>query len=121
MADLSHAFGTDLVVGPSGDLTTVDQDAETQQRILRRLLTSSGSYIWQIAYGAGLPSLVGSVVSAQQVNAIVRAQIALEATVAATPEPTVTLTAQGIGRIAASINYYSSSSASTQVLTFTMG
>lgn len=121
MADLAHVVGQDLQLSASGDLLLVDTVTETEQRVLHRLLTSSGSYIWQPSYGAGLPGLIGSVASQQQVAAIIRAQIAHEPAVSATPEPQVALTAGGAGVVAATIAYTDAVSGGSQTLTFPIG
>ena len=121
MADLAHVVGQDLQLGPTGDLAVVDGDAETQQRVLHRLLTSAGTYIWQLPYGAGLPALVGSVASQQQIAAIIRAQMGLEASVASSPEPQVTLASGGVGEISATITYTDNDSALVQTLTLPIG
>ncbi len=41
MPDLSHLWGNDLTLSPTGDLATADTPNVTQQRVLRRLLTKS--------------------------------------------------------------------------------
>lgn len=121
MADLAHVIGGDLQLGSSGDLAIVDGDDQTQQRVLHRLLTSQGSYIWQLSYGAGLPGLVGTVASMQQIVAIIRAQMGYEAAVATTPEPSVVLTGGQIGEVSATITYTDASSGLSQVLTLPIG
>lgn len=121
MADVAHIIGGDLQLGPTGDLALVAGDEETQQRVLHRLLTSAGTYIWQLEYGAGLPGLIGSVVSQQQVAAIIRAQLGFEASVAADPEPEVSLSGGLLGAVSATISYTSSVSTNNQVLILPIG
>ena len=121
MADLAHVMGEDLQLGASGDLAVVDGDGETQQRVLHRLLTGPSTYIWQLSYGAGLPALVGSVASQQRIGAIIRAQIAYEASVSATPEPRVTLSAGSLGVVTAVIAYTDAGSGNNQILTLPIG
>ena len=121
MADVAHIIGGDLQLGPTGDLALVAGDEETQQRVLHRLLTSAGTYIWQLEYGAGLPGLIGSVVSQQQVAAIIRAQLGFEAAVAADPEPEVSLSGGLLGAVSATISYTSSASTNNQVLILPIG
>lgn len=121
VADLAHTVGSDLQLGPSGDLALVSGDPQTQQRVLHRLLTSPGSYIWQLTYGAGLPGLVGAVASTQQIAAIIRAQVGYEASVAATPEPSVVLTGGQLGEVNATISYTDAISGLSQVLTLPIG
>lgn len=121
MADLAHVIGEDLQLGPSGDLALVTADAETQQRILHRLLTSPGTYIWQLSYGAGLPALIGSTVSQQQVAAVIRAQLGYEASVATTPEPEVSVSDGLFGEINTTIIYTEKSTGINQALTLSTG
>lgn len=121
VADLAHIVGEDLQLGSTGDLVLVTGDDETQQRVLHRLLTSAGTYIWQLGYGAGLPGLIGSVVSQQQIAAIIRAQLRLEASVAAVPEPDVLLSGGLLGASSATITYTSNNSKSKQVLVLPIG
>ena len=47
MPDLSHEFGADLLAGPTGDLAVAAGAGLGRQRVLRRLLTNPGDYIWQ--------------------------------------------------------------------------
>lgn len=105
MADIAHVVGSDLTVGPTGDLATVDLSDWTQQRILRRLLTNAGGYIWQLPYGAGLPAMVGSTVSAQQIAAKIRKQMSLETAVSRQPEPRIAIQSNQPGIVFATISY----------------
>jgi hypothetical protein len=89
MADLAHWWSNDLSAGPAGDLLPVDGAVRGQQRVLRRLLTVPGSYIWHPEYGAGLQLYIGEAVDPSVIEAVVRAQIALEAAVLQTPDPEI--------------------------------
>jgi hypothetical protein len=95
MSDINHTFGGDFAATPSGDLAAVSGSALGQQRVLRRLLTNAGDYIWQLTYGAGLPSMIGLPVDAGVIAGIVRSQIFLESAVAQTPTPVIDVQAQG--------------------------
>ena len=121
MADLAHVMGEDLQLAGNGDLAVVTADQETRQRVLHRLLTGAATYIWQLSYGAGLPGLIGAVVSQQQVAAIIKAQMALEAAVSATPEPEVVLATGSPGVVLATITYTDAVSGNNQVLTLPIG
>jgi hypothetical protein len=90
--DLYHYWGEDLTVGPTGDLLPVDGTTLGQQRVLRRLLTPPSSYVWHPTYGAGLPSYIGTTASVPAIESLIRSQIALEAAVASTPAPVITVT-----------------------------
>src|SRR5271155_5395400 len=105
MPDLWHQFGSDLAVGAGGDLAAATGALEGQQRVLRRLLTNPGDYIWQPTYGAGLGQFVGSPASVTQIQAVVRSQIFKEAAVARTPEPIVEVNADAAGSVYVSIRY----------------
>jgi hypothetical protein len=91
MADLTLSWGGDIATGPTGDLATVTGSQLGQQRLIRRLLTNSGDYIWQPGYGAGLAGFVGSPVDADRIHAVILSQLFKEAAVAATPAPVVTV------------------------------
>lgn len=91
MADLDLDWGGDLALTADGDLALVDGDDMVQQRIIRRLLTAVNGYVWHPEYGAGLPQRIGRVARARDIQALVRASIALEETVAKTPVPLITV------------------------------
>jgi len=121
VADVAHDPGADLSLTSTGDIALVDGASETRQRILRRLVTSAGTYIWQLNYGAGLPGLIGNTTSAQQIGAIVRAQLALEASVATTPEPTVSTSSDMLGSVSIVITYTDADSGQAQTLSLPLG
>src|SRR5271170_2780771 len=80
----------DFIIGADGDLLLVDGDDEVRQRLERRLFTARNQYLWHPEYGVGLPEKIGSVLSVSQIQAIVTAQINMEASVA--PYPPVQIT-----------------------------
>ncbi len=126
MTDLSHQWGSDLNIGPTGDLATATGAALGQQRVLRRLLTSPGDYIWQPGYGAGLARFIGDTANAAQIRAVIRSQIFQESAVAQSPEPVIDVQvgpsgAGGIGNVYVHIRYVDSDSQSTQTLSFSVG
>lgn len=101
----AHIFGNDLQLSATGDLLLVSGVAETRQRILRRLLTNLGDYIWELDYGAGLPAKVGRKANAAQITGIVRSQIFQEQSVAQTPAPKVTVSVNPNGTVTCNITY----------------
>jgi len=121
MPDLAHEFGADLQAGPTGDLALADGAALGRQRVLRRLLTNPGDYIWHPTYGAGLARFVGQPASASRIRAVVRSQIFREAAVARSPEPVVEVRAGDDGRVFVSIRYADADSGATQSLSFPVG
>jgi hypothetical protein len=82
-------WGADLSVGPSGDINVTIVQANVQQRVVRRLLTNPGDYIWHTNYGAGLGGYVGKPYSPGNIDGAILNQLQLEPLVAATPAPTV--------------------------------
>lgn len=124
MNDLFHVWGTDIGIGATGDLAIASGEIAGQQRVLRRLLTNPGDYIWQPVYGAGLARFVGSPVSESQIKAIIRSQIFKESSVSRTPEPVIEVqTSPGgpIGAVYVRIQYADSTNNQTQTLAFTIG
>jgi hypothetical protein len=121
MADLAHGFGADLAIGPTGDLALSDAAALTRERVLRRLLTNPGDYLWQLDYGAGLGRFVGQPADATRIRAVVRGQIFKEAAVARTPEPVVVARDDHAGGLAVDIRYADGPAGGPQLLSFTVG
>lgn len=89
MYDISLSWGGDIALDPTGDAAMAASGQRTRQRMLRRLLTAAGGYVWQMTYGAGLGQFVGAAVDPRQVRAIVEAQLRMEASVALDPAPVV--------------------------------
>lgn len=124
MPDLSHQWGSDLSVGPTGDLAVATGPALGQQRVLRRLLTNPGEYIWQLDYGAGLARFIGQPANPLQIQALIRSQIFKESAVARTPEPVIDVSvspAGAAGTLYVYIRYQDASSGQAQVLSFSVG
>lgn len=125
MPDLAHVWGNDLQLSPTGDLATVADtpaaDAETQQRILHRLLTNVEDYIWQLDYGAGLGQFVGQGPQAPAVAGIIRQQMALEPTVAASPPPSVRAQVGPTGNLTITVQYADAQTGQSRVLAFPVG
>ena len=59
MQDICHFTGGDIDSSSTGDLRTATGSERTKQRILRRLLTNPGEYLFHPGYGAGLGKKVG--------------------------------------------------------------
>ncbi|SHG92193.1 hypothetical protein [Bradyrhizobium erythrophlei] len=93
MADLSLEWEDDFGVDATGDLLVVDGDDEVRQRLERRLFTAVQGYVWHPDYGAGLPQKIGSVLSVEEIRAVVTSQLALEASVAPSPPAQITVSA----------------------------
>lgn len=118
MPDLAHWFGNDLTVAASGDLLTVDEPARSEQRLVRRLLTPPGSYIWHPTYGAGLAQYIGRPSAAKTIEGIVRAQLKLESAVASSPAPQVTVSLLTSGVLTVTIVYWNNNTGTLRTLSF---
>lgn len=121
MTDISHTMGLDLTVAATGDLADVSDVAAVSQRVLRRLLTNAGDYIWALTYGAGLPQFVGRTVNVTQLQAIIRNQLQLEASVARIPLPSATVVANADGTVAATITYADAATGTIQQPSVVLG
>ena len=89
--DLSQYVGGDLSSSGTGDLQTASGTLRGQQRVLRRLLTNPGDYIFHPTYGAGLPKYVGQVADLAKIKALILGQVLLEDAVAKSPAPVITV------------------------------
>ncbi len=121
MSDVWHQFGSDLALGPTGDLAVASGTALGQQRVLRRLLTNPGDYIWATDYGAGLAQFVGAPVDAARIAAVIRGQIFKEAVVARSPEPVIDVQSDSAGTVYVQVRYADAQSGATQSLSFSVG
>lgn len=92
MHDLYHFAGGDLNSSSTGDLRTASGSDRTKQRILRRLLTNSGDYLFHPEYGAGLGKKIGEAVRSGEWKSLISGQMLLEDAVAPHPPPVVNLT-----------------------------
>jgi hypothetical protein len=123
VADALHQWGSDLMISSSGDISVVSGPLLGQQRVLRRLLTNPGDYIWQMNYEAGLARFIGQPTNALQIRAVVRSQIFKEATVARQPEPVIDVEVApggGAGTVYISIRYVDADTSETQILSFSV-
>lgn len=92
LSDLYHIWSTDLEASNSGDLQPVTGTERGQQRVLRRLMTNPGDYIFDPTYGVGLPRYVGENQSKDTLDRIAgtaAGQMLQEAVVARSPAPVV--------------------------------
>jgi hypothetical protein len=112
MYDIFHEWGNDLAVGSSGDLAVSTGSDTVSQRVLRRLLTNPGDYLWNLDYGGGLAQFVGAPANVADVEAVVRTQLALESAAPTTPEPQVSVRVidAANGYVVANITYADPSS-----------
>lgn len=121
MPDLEMSWSGDLAVSPTGDLAVVTDPSLGTERVLRRLMTNPGDYIWHADYGAGLGQFVGRPINLAGVEALIRIHMALEPAVSATPESIISASTDVSGGLYLQIRYKDSatsvsSSLSTNVL-----
>ena len=88
------------------------------ERVLRRLLTNPGAYIWQPGYGAGLARFVGQPVDSAGIEALIRTQMLLEAAVATDPAPVVTVQSDPGGSLFVQVRYADAETAAPLSLDF---
>ena len=120
MADLSLWFGGDLAIGSTGDVALADGSVLTEQRVLRRLLTNSGDYIWQLNYGAGLGQFVGQPGAPAMLTGLTRVQIMLESAVANTPTPTILANSLVDGTVNLTVRYADAVTGNMSSLSFSV-
>jgi phage baseplate assembly protein W len=121
--DIYHYYGGDVGLSAKGDLQAVDNILEGQQRILRRLLTNPGDYIFHPNYGAGLPRYVGRAMSPAvllEIKGLVNAQIKNEQRVAQNPAPLINIKGNIDGSFYINIQYTDAPTKSSQALAFTV-
>lgn len=118
ITEIYQDYGNDVVLTAAGDLLTADGATLSNQRIIRRLLTTPISvanppdYLANPTYGAGLPQFIGrnnSPALYDEIKRLIISQTLLEQTVAQNPLPTVVLTSQDqnglIQQLSAAITY----------------
>ncbi len=116
MADLQMAWSGDVSSSATGDLATASGPALGTQRVLRRLLTNPGDYIWHPSYGAGLARFVGQPADPAGIQALIRSQMLLEAAVAAVPEPVILVQSDPGGSLSVQIRYADAETAEARAL-----
>jgi hypothetical protein len=121
--DINHEFGNDIQASPTHDLSVVSGATRSQQRVLRRLLTSINGYIWHTDYGAGIPSYIGQALNEDlflQIKSLIQSQINLESSVAQNPAPVILLQTISNG-LYCQINYYLNPTQQPITLNFNVG
>ena len=121
MPDIYEYVGSDIGTSPTGDLQPVSGSLQGQQRILRRLMTNPGSYIFQPGYGAGLASYIGKTTTEPQLQGIVQRQMLLEPSVAQDPAPVVGVSFTTDGTFTVNITYTDAQTGTRLTLEFDVG
>jgi len=118
--DIDHTNGSDLKLNSSNDLAFVFDTDETNQRIMRRLFTNKGSYIWNPTWGASIPWKIGEPLSVEEYTQIkndVTAAVLEDDNVAHDPAPEITLEIINNGLVCY-IRYYNTSSDKHDTISF---
>ncbi len=118
MSDAALSWNNDLSSSSTGDIALSSGLLLGRERVLRRLLTNPGEYLWQPDYGAGLGAFVGMPCDVSAIKARIRSQIFLESAVARVPEPTITVQNATDGGVYVHIQYVDSPSNIDQTLSF---
>ncbi len=121
MADAALLWNEDIGSGNTGDIALATGTMLGQQRVLRRLLTNPGDYVWHPDYGAGLARFIGKPCDAASVRSAIRSQIFEEACVARQPEPVIDVRAGPDGYVYVQIRYIDATNGETQLLSFNLG
>jgi hypothetical protein len=90
-------WGGDLSVGPGGDIAVAPVQTEIQQRLVRRLLTNAGDYIWHTDYGAGLGDYVGETYSSNLIEGTISSQLQYESLISVSPPPSIQISQSSAG------------------------
>jgi phage baseplate assembly protein W len=117
MSALSHICGFDLTIS-SGTIAVVAGAEEVRQRLLRRLCTNPGDYIWQANFGAGLPAMIGDPMDVERIRGVIAAQIIQDPGVDSTEPVSVNILVGSDGRYDCSIAYVDAQNATTQTIGF---
>lgn len=117
MAEISHQWGNDLALSPSGDLAVVDGLQRGLQRVIRRLMTAPAELVMHQTYGAGVPQRIGQTLDVDLINSVIRAEIFKEDAVAKTPAPVIDVTAF-LNGVIVSIKYADAVTGAQQSLSF---
>lgn len=119
MTDVYQIWSDDIQLSSTGDLMPVSGLEESKQRILRRLLTNPGEYIWHPDYGAGVRQMIGQNINLPEIDAVIRGQMKLEESVAHDPEPAITVTPTDNG-VSVYIQYVTADTNQQSVLSFSV-
>src|SRR4051812_13986048 len=120
MSDIAMDWAGDISVSATGDLLSGSGPAIGTERVLRRLLTNPGDYIWHPEYGAGLGRFVGQPTDAAGIQALIREQMRLEPAVADDPEPVILVQSDPGGLLSVEIRYADAQTTDAKALTINL-
>lgn len=117
--DVGHLWGADIRLSSTGDLSLVSGSDRSKERVLRRLLTNPGEYLFSMPYGGGVPAQIGKIADNAKISANIQGQMKIEPSVSQSVAPTVAVTdtAQGV---AVAISYIAAPDQTPAALSFTV-
>lgn len=121
MTDIYHYWGSDLQLDATGDLLAVDGVTETNQRILRGLMTAAPEYVFHPEYGAGIGKHVGDALNFgdySRIEADIRGIVLRDVNVASNPTPSFQFQTSPTGYLSVSIIYTYKPTGQLQTLAF---
>lgn len=104
--DIGHFWGEDARLSPTGDFARVRSADRSRERVLRRLMTNPGEYLFHPDYGAGLGQMIGDNIDLAKIKARITGQMLKEASVVRSPPPVVSVRTI-LGGVAVSVQYLS--------------
>ena len=116
MNDVHLGWAGDVASSETGDLAAVGRPELGTERVLRRLLTNPGAYLWHPGYGAGLARYVGQPIDPAGIEALIRSQMMLELSVARDPEPLITVRPDVGGSLFVQVRYADADTAVARTL-----
>ena len=119
MEGVYHYWGNDIGISSAGGLQKATGSARSHQRVLRRLMTAPGTYIFHPEYGGGLGSWVGGKIQIPKLKATIMEQLYLEESVSRTPVPVIEMT-QNFRTLHVRITYVESDTNTQTALSFSL-
>lgn len=119
LTDAGQLWGADLRLSPTGDLAMVSGADRSKERVLRRLLTNPGDYLFSMPYGGGVPAQIGEIADNAKITGNIQGQMKIEPSVSQAVAPTVVVAETDKG-VAVSISYIAAPDQTPAALSFTV-
>lgn len=113
MSDISHTLGYDIDLAENGDLAIASGSDIGKQRIIRRLCTNPGDYIFWLDYGAGLPQRIGTTDTLADISSTILEQMKMEPSISESPTPSIKMYNLNDGTRRISVQYSDSNTDET--------
>jgi len=122
IVDIDQTYGNDIQVSSSGDLRTVSGSEFGKQRIIRRLLTPTGAYIFHTDYGCGIQLKIGEPLTTalfEEIKTDIYSNIYKESRVAKVPTPQIVLQ-EIFNGLLCQITYTDTATNELEIISFTV-